>query len=214
LDLLEYSQVKDQISEKAFRERRLALRAADVVQTLDRLQAQQENPLVKLMDFQKVAVMGHSYGGVTAVRAAQLDARVKCAVGLDSWLEPLPPEMASQPLNGPLALINSTEWQWKENLEIQAAVTRAAKPPSFRLAIVGSHHQNFSDAAFYGPIWLLNRLKYIGATHRVTILSLANTLALSFLKESLVLNKEKRENVSFRDLLDRHKDLIVMQQTQ
>jgi pimeloyl-ACP methyl ester carboxylesterase len=38
------------------------------------------------LDTTKITVCGHSFGGITSIRLAQLDERVKCVLAIDPWL--------------------------------------------------------------------------------------------------------------------------------
>ena len=63
------------------------IQAADLIFGLDQLLAASESdtswPLYRRVDLQRVAAVGHSLGGMTAVRACQRDARIRACVNLD-----------------------------------------------------------------------------------------------------------------------------------
>ena len=63
------------------------------------------------MDFNKLIVAGHSFGGGTAIKAASRDFRVRCVLTLDPYLHPFHEEINSGnfkiPNHVPVLLLNT-----------------------------------------------------------------------------------------------------------
>uniref|UniRef100_A0A1X7VW70 1-alkyl-2-acetylglycerophosphocholine esterase n=1 Tax=Amphimedon queenslandica TaxID=400682 RepID=A0A1X7VW70_AMPQE len=114
------------------RNRQVKIRAAEVGQVYDLFQTLNEGGTVKNMlgggdsfdfgqfkdrlDLEKVAVMGHSYGGSTVVQTMVQDKHFKCGLALDSWLFPIEEEDLEKSLDRPLVFINTDTFQWPENV--------------------------------------------------------------------------------------------------
>ena len=45
------------------------------------------------IDTNKLTIMGHSFGGATAIKTSQLDSRIKAIVAYDPWMFPLDKEI-------------------------------------------------------------------------------------------------------------------------
>jgi dienelactone hydrolase len=135
-------------------------RAKDMSFTLDRLvQLDRTDPILAgTMDLNRVGAFGHSYGGASSVRMAQLDPRVKAVGILDSDVFAVIPG-DSPPLSCPVL------WMTSANVDVPpeglaeiatiddrvAAYVRGGVS-SIALQIGGTTHQSFqSDALFLAP---------------------------------------------------------------
>lgn len=71
------------------------------------------------LDVKNAAIVGHSFGGATALQAAIISNRglsFKGCVVLDGWLFPLEEEVYSKVASVPALFINASKWQWRKNV--------------------------------------------------------------------------------------------------
>nr|XP_039323533.1 platelet-activating factor acetylhydrolase isoform X2 [Saimiri boliviensis boliviensis] len=67
------------------------------------------------IDREKVAVIGHSFGGATVIQTLSEDQRFRCGIALDAWMFPLGEEVYSR-IPQPLFFINSEYFQYPANI--------------------------------------------------------------------------------------------------
>ena len=135
-------------------------RARDMIFTLTQLeQVNLENPLLAgVLDLEKVGVFGHSYGGASSVRVAQLDDRIDAVAVLDSDIFLVIPE-DSEALSQAVMYMTASniDANVQELEEISKRNTLAAaylgkSTPYYFINIAGTTHQSFqSDAMFLAP---------------------------------------------------------------
>jgi dienelactone hydrolase len=123
----------------------------------DGLQGAVSNPYYKIIDFDRIGMMGHSMGAGTSYHALINDKRIKSAVALDGWFFPLDQKTFSTKTNKPFLHlgqeeffnldidgdINDTE-TGKINFDIHNAILKN-NTNSFVVYVKNSLHQDFTD---------------------------------------------------------------------
>lgn len=140
------------------------------------------------IDRDKIAVMGHSFGGATVLQTLSEDQRFRCGIALDAWMFPVGDEVYSR-IPQPLFFINSEHFQYPSNI---LRMKKCYSPGKERkmITIRGSVHQNFVDFTFAtGKIMgCLFTLK--GEIDSNVALGLSNRASLAFLQKYLGLQKD------------------------
>lgn len=140
------------------------------------------------IDRDKIAVMGHSFGGATVLQTLSEDQRFRCGIALDAWMFPVGDEVYSR-IPQPLFFINSEHFQYPSNI---LRMKKCYSPGRERkmITIRGSVHQNFVDFTFAtGKIMgCLFTLK--GEIDSNVALGLSNRASLAFLQKYLGLQKD------------------------
>nr|XP_020736380.1 platelet-activating factor acetylhydrolase [Odocoileus virginianus texanus] len=67
------------------------------------------------IDRDKIAVIGHSFGGATVIQTLSEDQRFRCGIALDAWMLPIGDEVFSR-IPQPLFFINSERFQYPSNI--------------------------------------------------------------------------------------------------
>lgn len=140
-----------------------ALRVADVRFVLDQIARPDVlgPQLSGRLDTGHVAVIGHSFGGATAVAALDQDPRVTAAANLDgTFYGPLP----DHSLRGPFLLLQSDYAETHHSqlfIQGNAALLNRSATPGVHYEIKRANHFSFTDAPlFFSPPgrWLLARI--------------------------------------------------------
>ncbi|CAB3401146.1 unnamed protein product [Caenorhabditis bovis] len=132
------------------------------------------------LNISNAAVIGHSFGGATALASSAYTTDFQKAIVLDGWTFPLDATQQEQS-NQPTMFLNVGDWQWNENLEVM----RKILPHNDRNALFtlsGAVHQCFSDFPFIFPHWLAKKFGVHGSTNPTICMEIAINLSIQFLE--------------------------------
>ncbi|XP_043860549.1 platelet-activating factor acetylhydrolase [Dromiciops gliroides] len=139
------------------------------------------------IDKNKIAIMGHSFGGATVIQSLSEDERFRCGIALDAWMLPLSEELYSR-VPQPLFFINSERFQTAENV---IKMRKFYLPDKERkmITIKGSVHQNFPDFTFVTGKLLGYMFSLKGDIDSDVAIDLSNKASLAFLQKHLGLQR-------------------------
>lgn len=135
----------------AYMEEQIPVRVADLRFVLDQLTRPgvMGPQLAGRLDASRVAAIGHSFGGATAVLAASEDPRIRAVADIDGMLYG---PVRGEALQGPLLLLESdhdgTGFRARY-VEATEAVLSQVPAGGWRYAIGGANHFSFTDSDFF-----------------------------------------------------------------
>ena len=169
-----------------------------------------------MLDLDKSAIMGHSFGGATAAQICASDSNFQCGVSLDPWWTAL--DEGSDALIGwktrsPIFILGSHDWNKpsqnggllcngeRQQLVLDACRIRRSMGQQVGggglfLAIMGSSHNTFADPLpLFAAVsnWIFSALGFNSSLDPVDGISLVNLAILCFLSGHLPLSANQRK---------------------
>lgn len=171
------------------------------------------NPFYKMIDFDRIGIMGHSMGAGTSYHGLINDARIQSAVALDGWFFPLDQKTFTTETKKPFLHLAQEEFL---SLEIEGDINNSESgrinfnihntileknSNSFMVYIKNSLHYDFTD---FKQVYIQGRsftfpISGLGEVSKNTIKEIMNKSILEFFNHSL---KDKAFNA---EILDEHK---------
>ena len=125
----------------------LNIRVEDVSFVIDKMieKFSKDQQFNKSADFENIGIFGHSFGGSTAIMAANNDNRIDAILGLDAYFLPLPNYIIEKDINKPFIHLGQTSWGDSNNYELMKIWGSNNNQNSFHLSVEGSKHNDFTD---------------------------------------------------------------------
>ena len=112
-----------------------------VVDELERLNEDSGSPFASQLDISRLAIAGHSLGGMGALPAALQDARFKAVVLMDGW-----PDTLTTPTETPVLMLAAGHEQWSD---AERGLWNNLRGPRLAVNLRGAEHVTPSDL-----VWL------------------------------------------------------------
>ena len=160
-------------------------RMADLIYIMDNLERLQTrgDSFWKKLDLSRVGVMGHSFGGATAVGVSILDNRFSACVALDGWFEPIEEHILQRGLDIPFLYIGRPHWDNPLNYDNLDKLIINSSVPAEKLLLEGTQHFDYADIPHFTPV--ASKIGLSGSMPSSELLDTMNTRITSFFKKNL-----------------------------
>jgi len=133
------------------------------------------------MDLGRVGVLGHSYGGATAIQTSFEDDRFKSCLVLDSWMNPIPDTILKSGIQQPFLYLGRPHWgdsDYPSSPKIVKSFVALNPKNNYHFILKDSRHLDFCDAPLFSPLsrWVLET----GTVPAKKAVDITNKVSLSF----------------------------------
>ncbi|MFS0557696.1 alpha/beta hydrolase family protein [Brevibacillus sp. 179-C9.3 HS] len=171
-------------------------------QLMDMSEGVTESPFIHRADFSSVGIIGHSFGGATAVDVLYNNPAFKAGINMDGYLYG---EERDKPITQPLMIMNGgfTLTELEDSPEMKLAEEerreRVLAQSGVEVDIRQAGHLSFTDFPLYSP--LMEALSpEVRRNH-----SIINELSRAFMDRNLKGNP----NISYLDVVERYPDVTI-----
>lgn len=178
------------------RNRQLDTRIGDILFTLKQFETK-KTLLQHNIDFTKIGVAGHSFGGTTAVLTAMRDDRIKAVVALDGWFVPFALLDSHTKLNVPFLYIGQEKWSsWNEkrHRHYLDLLIEQSKESSYHLSVKDSRHYDYADVPLFSPI--ASAIGLTGFPNGKEMVRIVNSTTHQFFDKYIKKNPDHRFSIS------------------
>ena len=128
-------------------------RASDISFIIDKLQLMKDYDLYNSIDFSKIGVFGHSFGGGTSVVSSWNDTRISACLNLDGWFIPVVDDIINTGLKIPFCYIGQNQWEKAPlNYEKLDKFYSNCNSDTYILKIEGTKHFDYADTPHFSKI--------------------------------------------------------------
>lgn len=204
-----YRPVPDMKYEKEYRSKQLMHRREELSALLSQLEEDTRNSqhaLYGRLDMTRCAIVGHSFGGASAMLTGFMDARLSAVVSMDAWMLPIPDELLTSGFGNSvnyLGMVTEHFSRWPGNMDSQVQVIENSKSADNRLFVVaGTRHQDQSDFPLFVNRMLAKKINLSGPLGIDASLDIHNKVITAFLIKHMTKNGE------FSEFGDLHRDIL------
>ncbi len=157
--------------------------AEDISSTIDELERINlgAGPFAGRLDMERIAVMGHSFGGAAAGQACLDDERCKAGINMDGLQLG---DMLDEDLSRPFLFMHHDN-VGAANKTPNLVFFEKAKAPVYLLTIEGTGHLSFTDVSFYGRASFFRLMSPVGEIEGEHCHGIVSDYVLAFLDSHL-----------------------------
>ncbi len=131
----------------------LNTRANDLSFIIDKLQTMKNNPIYYAIEFDKIGVFGHSFGGATSIVSSWNDTRISACLNLDGWFVPIVDDIINTGLKIPFCYVGQESWDGAPlNYPKLKTFYKNCQSDAYILKIKGTKHFDYADLPYFSKI--------------------------------------------------------------
>ena len=155
-------------------------RAADVSFVLDYIENLQdkEDSFWQSFDLDRIGIMGHSFGGTTAIVASSRDMRLDGCINFDGWMVPVESSIIQTGMKIPFLFIGQPHWDTELNYLKLDSLISASTAPAEKLILPETKHSDFTDTPQFNS--LARKVGVAGKMHHHALRDTLNMRILHF----------------------------------
>ena len=128
-------------------------RASDISFIIDKLQLMKDYSLYNSIDFSKIGVFGHSFGGGASIVSSWNDTRISACLNLDGWFVPIVDDIINTGLKIPFCYIGQESWDGAPlNYPKLETFYKNCQSDTYILKIKGTKHFDYADLPYFSKI--------------------------------------------------------------
>ena len=128
-------------------------RSSDMSFLIDRLQTMKNYSVYNSIDFNKIGIFGHSFGGATSVVSSWNDTRISACLNLDGWFVPIVDEIINTGLKIPFCYIGQESWENTPlNYPKLNTFYKNCSDDTYILKIKKTHHFDYADMPYFSSV--------------------------------------------------------------
>ena len=150
------AELPNDISPDEFWENRipqLNTRSADISFIIDKLQTMKKYNIYNSIEFNKIGVFGHSFGGATSIVSSWNDTRISACLNLDGWMVPIVDDIINTGIKIPFCYVGQEKWgDVTINYDKLDNFYRNCSSDTYILKIKGTNHFDYADMPHFSKI--------------------------------------------------------------
>ena len=156
----------------------LNTRSEDVIFLLDEIELLIEmgDLFWRSINMDHIGIMGHSFGGATAIISSAKDDRLDACIALDGWIVPIESSYIQSGMKVPLLYIGRPEWETTVNYDKLDSLIVNSNVPSVKLILPGTKHFDYSDTPQFSSL-----ARNVGVSGKMSSDALRDTLTTRML---------------------------------
>ena len=159
-------------------------RANDIKFIINKLQTMKNNEIYDNINFNKIGVFGHSFGGATSVLSSWNDTRISACLNLDGWFEPIVDDIINNGLKIPFCYIGQESWGPKsKNYSKLNTFFDNCQNDAYIIKVKQTKHFDYSDLPYISSLG--KKLKINGKASNKDFIPDLNKVILGFFNEYL-----------------------------